>query len=91
MSRFAGTQRPKAAGIPDSVSMYESWHDLQRERRAFDEIIIGWADKLEPAWLEGDLTWFSGAAKRELRMNKSLLVVHMFNHQPHHRGQCTAC
>jgi uncharacterized damage-inducible protein DinB len=87
MSRFAGTPRPKAAGIPDSVSMYESWDDLKRERRAFDEVIIGWADKLDPAWLEGDLTWFSGAANREVSMNKNLLIAHMFNHQTHHRGQ----
>ena len=66
MSRFAGTPRPNAAGIPNSLNMYESWEDLKRERAAFDEVIIGWAEKLDPAWLEGDLTWFSGAAKREM-------------------------
>jgi uncharacterized damage-inducible protein DinB len=87
MSRFAGTPRPKAAGIPDSVAMYERWEDLERERAASDEVIIGWAQKLEPAWLEGDLTWFSGAAKREVTKPKALLVAHMFNHQTHHRGQ----
>ena len=87
MSRFAGTPRPKAAGIPDSVSMYESWGDLKRERTAFDEVIIGWAEKLDPAWLEGDLKWFSGASKRELTKPKGMLVAHFFNHQTHHRGQ----
>ena len=65
MSRFAGTPRPKAAGIPESVSMFERWDDLKGERAAFDEAIIGWAGKLEPQWLEGDLTWYSGAAKAE--------------------------
>ena len=29
--------------------MYESWDDLKRERAAFDEVIIGWAEKLDPA------------------------------------------
>jgi uncharacterized damage-inducible protein DinB len=87
MSRFAGTPRPKADGIPNSLNMYESWEDLKRERAAFDEVIIGWAEKLDPAWLEGNLTWYSGGAKRELSMPKGLLVAHMFNHQTHHRGQ----
>ena len=87
MSRFAGTPKPKAGGIPDSVGMYERWEDLKRERAAFDEVIIGWAEALDPKWLEGDLTWFSGAAKRDVTKAKGLLVAHMFNHQTHHRGQ----
>ncbi len=70
MSRFAGTPKPKAAGIPDSVGMYERWEDLKRERAAFDEVIIGWAEKLDPKWLEGDLTWYSGAAKRDVTKPK---------------------
>ena len=32
MSRFAGTPRPKAAGIADLVAMYERWEELKRER-----------------------------------------------------------
>ena len=87
MSRFAGTPRPKAAGIPDSPGMVERWEDLKVERVAFDEVIVGWADKLDPHWLEGDLTWFSGAAGREVTKPKGLLVAHLFNHQTHHRGQ----
>ena len=88
MSRFAGTPRPKAAGIPDSPAMVERWEDLKRERAAFDEVIIGWADKLDPKWLEEEtLTWYSGAAKREITRPRGLLVAHMFNHQTHHRGQ----
>jgi uncharacterized damage-inducible protein DinB len=87
MSRFAGTPPPKAAGIADSSRMVDSWEDLKRERAAFDDVIIAWADKLDPRWLEGDLTWYSGSAKRELTKPKSMLVVHLFNHQTHHRGQ----
>ena len=87
MSRFAGTPWPKAAGIPESPNMYASWDELKRERWAFDEVIIGWAERLDPAWLEGDLTWFSGAAKRDVTKPKAMLVAHMFNHQTHHRGQ----
>jgi uncharacterized damage-inducible protein DinB len=48
---------------------------------------VDWADGLGPAWLEGDLTWYSGAAKRELTRPKWVLLAHFFNHQTHHRGQ----
>ena len=65
MSRFAGTPRPKADGIPNSLNMYDSWDDLKRERTRFDEVIIDWAEKLDPAWLAGDLIWYSGSAKRD--------------------------
>ena len=87
MSRFDGTSKPKSPGIPGSTAMYEAWDDLKRERAAFDQVMADWAGKLEPAWLEGDLTWFSGAAGREVTKPKWLLVTHLFNHQTHHRGQ----
>jgi uncharacterized damage-inducible protein DinB len=86
MSRFTDVPRPEG-GIPESVSAYPDWHALKRERIAFDATIVGWADGLEPAWLAGDLTWYSGAAKREITRPKWLQVAHMFNHQTHHRGQ----
>jgi uncharacterized damage-inducible protein DinB len=86
MSRLAGTPRPEG-GIPQSVSLYADWNDLKRERAAFDTVIIDWADQLEDASLAGELTWFSGAIKAEVRKPKWLLVTHMFNHQTHHRGQ----
>jgi uncharacterized damage-inducible protein DinB len=87
MSRFAGTPPPKVATIPESVGMYDSWEELKRERAAFDAVILDWAVRLDPAWLDGDLTWFSGAVGREVTRPKWLLVTHMFNHQTHHRGQ----
>jgi uncharacterized damage-inducible protein DinB len=86
MSRLAGSPRPEG-GIPESVSRYAQWSDLKRERGAFDEIIIDWADHLDAARLAGDLTWYSAAAKTELSKPRWLLVTHMFNHQTHHRGQ----
>jgi uncharacterized damage-inducible protein DinB len=87
MSRFAGTPKPKAHNIAESVGMIESWGDLKRERTVFDRVILDWSERLDPAWLEGELTYFSGGAGRELTKPKWLLVTHMFNHQTHHRGQ----
>jgi uncharacterized damage-inducible protein DinB len=87
MSRFAGTPTPKAKSIKDSVAQYESWAELKAAREVFDETIVGWADRLDAAALEGDLTWFSGAAGREVTRPRGLLIAHLFNHQTHHRGQ----
>src|SRR5215468_12147121 len=54
MSRLAGTPKPDG-GIPQSVSLYEDWNDLKRERAAFDGVIVDWADRLEADALDGDL------------------------------------
>jgi uncharacterized damage-inducible protein DinB len=87
MSRFTPDVAAPAGGIPGSVAAYPEWEVLKRERSAFDATVIGWADALDPHWLASDLTWYSGAAKRELTQPKWQLVMHMFNHQTHHRGQ----
>jgi uncharacterized damage-inducible protein DinB len=86
MSRFSDVPRPEG-GIPESISLYPEWEPLKQARADFDNTMIDWADRLDPTWLAGDLTWYSGAAKREITRPKWLLVTHMFNHQTHHRGQ----
>ena len=87
---IAGTPTPKAKSIKDSVAQYESWAELKAARVGFDETMIGWANRLDQAAIEGDLTWFSGAAGREVTKPKALLIAHLFNHQTHHRGQAHA-
>jgi len=87
MSRFTPDVARPQGGIPEWVSMYPEWDVLKHERVSFDETMVAWADKLDPAWLEGDLTYYSGAMKRELSRPVWQLVTHMFNHQTHHRGQ----
>jgi len=86
MHRFAGTPRPEG-GIPESTGAVADWAELKRQRKAFDETIVAWADGLTPEWLQGDQTYYSGAAKAERTRPRWLLVAHMFNHQTHHRGQ----
>lgn len=87
MRRFADTPPPRAQSLRDSVSMCESWDQLKSERAAFDRVIERWADGLRPEELEGDLTYFSATAGRTITKSRPMLVVHMFNHQTHHRGQ----
>jgi uncharacterized damage-inducible protein DinB len=86
MHRFAGTEKLPGR-IKESIGHYPDWNDLKREREKFDEVILHWAQALDPHWLKGDLTWFSGAAQKEITRPRELLVTHFFNHQTHHRGQ----
>lgn len=89
MSRFDNFA-PPGGDIAASVTLFEDWDTLKAERQRFDGVIIDWASQLAPEWLDGDLTWWSGAAKREICRPKGLLLVHFFNHQTHHRGQIHA-
>jgi len=54
MSRLAGTPHPDG-GIPESVALHSDWDELKRERKAFDAVVIDWADRLDAASLAGEL------------------------------------
>ncbi len=90
MSRFTASLPPAAATMPASTDMHPRWEDLVTARTTFDNTISAWAEDLDPAWLEGDLTWTSAALNLTASKPKWQLVTHMFNHQTHHRGQIHA-
>lgn len=87
MHRFAGTPAPRGSSIKESATAISEWNELVRERVTFDEVIIDWADRLGPNWLEGTTTWASMAVGREITRGNWLLATQLFNHQTHHRGQ----
>jgi uncharacterized damage-inducible protein DinB len=89
MSRFDAWPKPTTP-IQESAQMIEDFAVLGAGREKADTDISRWAAKVDEAWLAEDLTWFSGAAGREMRAPKGLLVTHFFNHQTHHRGQVHA-
>jgi uncharacterized damage-inducible protein DinB len=70
--------------------MIEDFAELRAAREEADANIARWAAKVDDVWLAEELTWFSGAANREIRAPLGLLVAHFFNHQTHHRGQVHA-
>ena len=89
MSRFADWPKP-AIPIRESAHLIEDFAELAAAREAADAGIARWAEAVDEAWLDDELEWFSGAANREIRAPKRLLVTHFFNHQTHHRGQAHA-
>ena len=89
MSRFAGIAPPEG-GISESPSHVGPWLELCMRRSLLDAAILDWAAGLRAADLEGDLTWWSGAAGRQVSKSRAILVTHFFNHQTHHRGQVHA-
>lgn len=89
MSRFTDVPKPPGS-LSESVALYADWDALKRDRVPMDAAIIDWANGLDDTWLANDLTWYSGAATREITRPRWKLVVHFFNHQTHHRGQIHA-
>jgi len=86
MSRIAAWPRPPV-GMSGSATMIEAWDALKAARIDADAKIKSWAATVTDDALSGDLTWFSGAANRELTRPMSAILMHVFNHQTHHRGQ----
>ena len=89
MSRLAGWRKPEVK-LADSATLIDDFHALAIARIEADRDLLAWAHALNPAELEGELVWFSGALGREMTKPRDLIVMHLFNHQTHHRGQVHA-
>jgi uncharacterized damage-inducible protein DinB len=89
MSRFDGWEKPQTV-IKASAEMIGDFNDLSAARFDADARISAWAARVDEAWLDQDLVWFSGALNREFKRPRGLMVTHFFNHQTHHRGQAHA-
>jgi uncharacterized damage-inducible protein DinB len=89
LARFTGAPRPPHS-MKDSPTLYDDFAELSQVRVGLDDEIGKWAGTIDQARLDGELVYYSGAAQRELRRPMALLVMHLFNHQTHHRGQAHA-
>jgi uncharacterized damage-inducible protein DinB len=89
LSRFADTPAP-SGGIAASLDLITDWADFVVQRAAFDHRILAWSKAILADWFEGDITWYSGAVGKQLSKPKKTLVLQLFNHQTHHRGQIHA-
>lgn len=86
LSRFTGDP----AEVPDlGVDLFGGFDRLAKERVSLDARLLRWADALTPEWLAQPLTYTSKVDGNVRTLPRWTLVVHLFNHQTHHRGQVT--
>jgi uncharacterized damage-inducible protein DinB len=86
MTRFTAKELP--VGGPRSELQAE-FDALWAARAALDAQIVDWAASLDEHWLRSPFQFYSISYARERRLPAWLLVMHLFNHQTHHRGQLT--
>ncbi len=91
LSRFTSTadSPPAVSAMAETAELHPDWDELVAARNVCNDAIAAWAENMDPAWLDGEMTWTS-ALGREFSQPKWLLATHMFNHQTHHRGQVHA-
>jgi uncharacterized damage-inducible protein DinB len=89
LARFTGTAAPEG-GIAGSVDLTPTIAVWGAERFRTDARLTLWAEHLRALDLAADMTWVSGSAGRQFTRPLQPLIVHMFNHQTHHRGQVHA-
>lgn len=74
---------------PGNVDVHADWLQLKAARAELDAALLAWTETLDDAWLAREFSWYSGLSKSMRSGPAWQSVVHMFNHQTHHRGQVT--
>ncbi len=69
--------------------LFDDFADLRRAREVLDDEIVAWSHTLTSQWLDAPFTYTSSVDGKTRTLAARVLVVHMFNHQTHHRGQLT--
>jgi uncharacterized damage-inducible protein DinB len=70
-------------------TLYPEWDALAGVRRSLDARLERFADGLVEPWLRAPFPYTSRVDGRTRTLPTWVLVVHLFNHQTHHRGQVT--
>lgn len=93
MSRFDKGSGPESdphragGGIHESASLCADMSEWLPLRTKIDARISAWTEALGDEPLTGDFTWYSAAMEADVTKPYAQCVIHMFNHQTHHRGQ----
>ena len=69
--------------------LYEDFAELRAERIATDRDILDWSSELNIKWLDSSFEYTSNVDGKTRGVPTWVLVMQMFNHQTHHRGQVT--
>jgi uncharacterized damage-inducible protein DinB len=79
---------PGPIGRPEDFD-YPDFAALRAERQRLDQVLCDWARNLREGSLAEPYVLKSVVYKTQRRMPLYVMVVQMFNHQTHHRGQLT--
>ncbi|MCW7544966.1 DinB family protein [Aurantimonas litoralis] len=87
MQRFTGT-----GDAPDRLDaiLFEDFAELQQARQAEDARIAHWIDRLTDHDLDSPISYRSLSDPRDFTQKLGAALLHVFNHQTHHRGQAHA-
>lgn len=86
LSRFTG----EPASMPVlGTELYDEFDALHRERVAVDARILSWVETLGDDWLASPAVFTSQTDGVTRELPSWAIVVHMFQHAVHHRGQLT--
>ena len=88
--RLGALPPPKISGLSASTHWSDDWAELVAAREGTDRELIEWADTVSDELLSRDVEWYSEAAERTIIRSVPLILMHLFNHQAHHRGQIHA-
>ena len=69
-------------GKAEPINPYEKLNEFEMDRNKLDGLIINFVDELNRGDLEKQIFLENGKTKRTWE-----ILIHMFNHQTHHRGQ----
>ena len=89
LERIKGNERPQDT-IIHSLTSPSDWAEFKDLRSRRDAEIGQWAKSLIDTDLNGSVAWYPPDGSARIEMPKTICVVHLFNHQTHHRGQIHA-
>ncbi len=67
--------------------LFDEFAHLRQAREVLDRDLIAWTKTLSVTWLQQPFSYHSNVDGKTRILPTWLLVVHLFNHQTHHRGQ----
>lgn len=70
--------------------LYTDFAVLACERKKTDAEIERVVSSFGPSELNGSITYRSISQQKQTSASRSLILMHLFNHQTHHRGQVTS-
>ncbi|MEN8167585.1 MAG: DinB family protein [Pseudomonadota bacterium] len=84
----------RLTGEPFTISslaqeLYADFHELRHEREKEDQHILEWVAELNDADLDTIISYTSVVDKQQRRFRVEDVLLHLFHHQTHHRGQAT--